>query len=191
MESARFSFRCGRNQHAGAAARTPGPFVRNETWSSLSRKIEEDEMKLCFQSLFAGVVLGLTLPAFAGLSRADEKPKPVKTEKTWGGLVKIELRNEAPGYITDKDAWAKFWKLYRGEEKLPEVDFKKELILVVVNHDPNGISILLAVDAKGDLKVDYASTEIEFINPKTCAYQIALIKRAGIKKINGMPITSE
>jgi hypothetical protein len=148
-------------------------------------------MTLCYQSLFAAVVLGLTLPAFVGLSRADEKPKPIKTEKTWGGLVKIELRKEAPGNIADKDAWAKFWKLYRGEEKLPEVDFKTELILVVVNNDPNGISIRLEVDNKGDLTVDYERTEIRFINPTTCAYQIALIKRGGIKTILGIPIANK
>jgi hypothetical protein len=148
-------------------------------------------MKLCYQSWFAAVVLGLTLPAFVGLSRADEKPKPVKMEKTWGGLVKIELRKEAPSYIANKKAWAKFWKVYRGGEKLPAVDFEKELVVVVVHNDPNGISILLEVDAKGDLTVDYLSTEIEFINPTTCAYQIALIKRGGIKTILGIPISKD
>jgi hypothetical protein len=146
-------------------------------------------MKPWFQSLCAAVAFGLTLPAFVELSRADEKPKPVKAEKTWGGLVKIELRAKAPSYIADKDAWAKFWKLYRGKEKLPAVDFEKELIVVVVNNDPNGISIRLEVDAKGDLTIDYETTEIKFINPTTCAYQIALIKRGGIKTILGVPIS--
>ena len=148
-------------------------------------------MKRSFQLLLEAIVLGLTLPGFVGLSRADEKPKPVKTEKTWGGLVKIELGNKAPGYIADKDTWAKLWKLYRGEEKLPEVDFKKELILVVVNTDPNGISIRLELDDKGDLTVDYASHEMKFINPTTCRYQIALIKREGIKTILGRPIATK
>jgi hypothetical protein len=141
--------------------------------------------------MFAGVVLGLTLAAFLDLSRAGEWPKSVKTEKTWGGEVKIELRNKAPGYIADKDAWAKFWKLYRGEEKLPEVDFKKDLIVVVVNQNPNDISIILEANDKGDLEVSYASTKIKFMNPTTCNYQIALIRRAGIKKINGIPIAKE
>lgn len=148
-------------------------------------------MKLCYQSLFAAVVLGLTLPVFVGLSRADEKPKPVKPEKSWGGLMKIELRNEAPRCIADKDAWAKFWKVHRGEENLPEVDFKKELILVVVNKDPNDISIRLEVDDKGDLTVDRESTKVKFMNPTTCAYEIALIKLGGIKSVGGIPITNK
>jgi hypothetical protein len=150
-------------------------------------------MKLCFQSLSVTVVLGLTLPACLGLSRAHEKPKPVKVEKTWDGQVKIELRKEAPkkGYIADKDAWAKLWKVYRGEEKLPEVDFDKEPILVAVSSDPNRIWIGPEVDEKGDLKVVYARTAIGFTNFKTCAYQFALIKHQGIKTIGGKTISKD
>jgi hypothetical protein len=148
-------------------------------------------MKHWFQSLFASIVLGLTLPAFLGLSRADEKPRLVEAQKTWDGVVKIDLRKEAPGkgYIADQVAWAKLWKVYRGEEKLPAVDFDKELIVVAVNSDPNAISILLEADEKGDLMVSYARTELKFIKPTTCAYQFALIKRGGIMTIGGKAIS--
>jgi hypothetical protein len=150
-------------------------------------------MKLCSRSLPAAVILGLTLAVFLGCPRADEKPKPIKVEKTWEGEVKIELRKEAPetGYLADEGAWAKLWKAYRGEEKMPEVDFDKELILVAVNTDPNRISISPEVDAKGDLKVTSTRTLIAFIDPKTCAYQFALTKREGIKTISGKAISKD
>jgi hypothetical protein len=146
---------------------------------------QEEKMKLTLPFLFAGVVL------FVGVSRANDKAKAVLPVKTWGGLMKIEQRGKAPNYIADKEAWAKFWKFYRADEKLPDVDFAKQLAVVVVNNDPNGISAMLELDAKGNLKIDYASTEIKFINPTTCAYQIALIPRAGIKTIMGAPIAKE
>jgi hypothetical protein len=167
--------------------------LNNKVGPRFRTRDQEDVMKLCFHSLSVAVVLGLTLPACLGLSRAEEKPKPVKAEKTWDGKVNIELRKEAPkkGHIADKDAWAKLWKVYRREEKLPEVDFEKELILVAVNSDPNQIFICPEVDDKGDLKVLYARTAIRFINPTTCAYQFALIKREGIKTISGKVISKD
>lgn len=123
----------------------------------------------------------------------EAKPKPVKVEKTWQGEVKLDLWKEAPqkGYVADKDAWAKLWKAYRGEEKMPEVDFDKELILVAVNSDPNGISIRPEVDDNRDLKVTTASTTRYFKDPKTCRYEFALIKRESIKTIAGKVISQD
>jgi hypothetical protein len=134
----------------------------------------------------------LTLPVFLGCL-GDEKPRPVKVERTWKGTVEIALRKEAPerDFVADNDTWAKLWRAYRGEGNMPEVDFDKELILVAVNRDPNEISIRPEVDGKGDLRVIAQSTDIGFIDPKTCAYQFALIKRHGIKTIKGKAIAKE
>lgn len=71
---------------------------------------------------------------------------------------------------------------------MPEVDFDKHLILIAVNGDPNRISIHPGLDGKGDLKVNYSSTLIGFLDPITCAYQFALIRREGIKTIGGKAI---
>jgi hypothetical protein len=139
-----------------------------------------------FRLACGACVLALTV-----VSAAAAEPKEVKLEKTWSGEVAIELKKEAPasGFLADKEAFAKLWKAYRGKEDLPEIDFSKELVLVAVNNDPNKISIVAKLDDKGDLKVVHASTLIGFINPKTCAYQFALIKREGIRTIGGKPIT--
>ncbi len=72
---------------------------------------------------------------------------------------------------------------------MPEVDFDKELILVVVNDDPNKIWLAAALDNKGDLKVLSERTLLGFVNATTCAYQFALIKREGIKTIGGKAIS--
>jgi hypothetical protein len=118
------------------------------------------------------LVLGLILPTITGLSRADEKPKPVKLERTWRGEVKVELRKEAPekGYVASKDAGAKLWMVYRGEEDLPEVDFDKELVLVAVGRDPNRILIEAKVDDKDHLKVTHSHTAVIYLKFKTCSY---------------------
>lgn len=130
----------------------------------------------------------LTLACAA--ARADEKPTPVKLVQTWTGEVKIELRKEAPkdGFINDKETFAKFWKAFRGDEKQPEIDFSKELVLVAVGMDPNKLGIGAALDAKGDLKVLVRSTLIAFENPTTAAYQFGTVPRTGIKSVNGKEI---
>jgi hypothetical protein len=130
--------------------------------------------------------------ALVGATRADEKSKPVKVEKTWGGEVALKLKDQAPksGYVTDKEAWANLWKAYRPNEpeKVPAIDFQKELVLVAVNNDPNRIGISATLDDKGDLQVSVISTLIGFTNPTTCTYQFAVVKREGIKTVGGKPL---
>jgi hypothetical protein len=129
-------------------------------------------------------------PLSVAVARADEKPTPVKLVQTWTGEVKLEVRKDAPkdGYITEKDAFAKFWKAFRGDEKQPEIDFTKELVLVAVGMDPNKLGIGAQLDAKGDLKVLVRSTLIAFENPTTAAYQFGTVPRTGIKSINGKEV---
>jgi hypothetical protein len=130
------------------------------------------------------------IPLTVAVARADEKPAPVKLVQTWSGEVKLAARADAPkdGFITEKDAFAKFWKAFRGDEKLPDVDFTKELVLVAVGMDPNKLGIGASLDAKGDLKVLVRSTLIAFDNPTTVAYQFATVPRTGIKSINGKDV---
>lgn len=136
-------------------------------------------------------ILLLYLPT--AVSVGSEGPHDVKLLETWRGEVKLELRKQAPhsGFITDTESWEKLWKAYRGDEKVPPVDFTEHLILVGVNRDPNQIGAVAKLGEKGDLKVAYMGTLIGFVDPKTCAYQFAKISRKGIKSINGKPIKVE
>jgi hypothetical protein len=94
-------------------------------------------------------------------------------------------------YVADDRTWEKLWKAWRGSEEVPYVDFKEAIILVAVNGDPNSISAQPAIDDKGELTVSFNATLIAFVNFDTCAYQFALIRRAGIKTIGGKPIGKE
>ncbi len=134
--------------------------------------------------------LALALPLFALAARADEAPTAVKLGQTWSGEVKLEVRKEAPkdGFVADKEAFAKFWKAFRGDEKVPDIDFTKELVLVAVGTDPNKLGIGASLDAKGNLTVLVRSTLIGFENPTTAAYQFATVPRAGIKSVNGKEV---
>jgi len=125
--------------------------------------------------------------------KAEGGQKPVQLERTWDGEVKIELKSDAPadGCLVSQEKWNKLWKAYRGNEETPNVDFANELVLVAVNKDPNRISIQATLDANGDLSVTYRTTLMAVMNPTTCRYQFAVIKREGIKTINGKPIRKD
>lgn len=124
------------------------------------------------------------------IARDNEGPTPVKLSQTWSGEVKLEVRKEAPkdGYIADKEMFAKFWKAFRGAERVPNVDFTKELVLVAVGADPNKLGMSASLDARGNLNVLVNSTLIGFENPTFAAYQFATVSRVGIKSVNGKKV---
>jgi hypothetical protein len=157
-------------------------------------------MKLRSHCLYSGIAFLFVFSAISCLEVSDDKdgpkPKPgllkphLVIGQSWSGEVAIELRKEIPqkGYISDQESWAKVWKAYRGEEKLPNIDFDNEIVLVVAGSDPNRISINTQLKENGDLKVTYMSTLIGFHHPTKAAYHLMQISRTGIKTINGKPI---
>jgi hypothetical protein len=127
-----------------------------------------------------------------GRSLGQSRGKLIKVEKAWDGEIKLELRQQAPPplnhFIADEKAWANLWRAYRGNEKLPKVDFDKQMIVVHVGDDPNLIGYdpdSLILDEEGDLKVSLIKTMVGYINPETCRYIFLLINREGVKTING------
>src|SRR5437879_571135 len=92
-----------------------------------SRVMHRWSLLLC-AALFAGLAVSVS-------GQGDGK-KAVKVEKAWTGrLVEKEkepLRKLAPavGYISGPKSFATLWKAWRTEEKVPEIDFGKKLILV-------------------------------------------------------------
>jgi hypothetical protein len=120
------------------------------------------------------------------------KSNPIKSKQSWSGVVKIELRKEAPqkGYIANNLDWAKLWKTYRGNEALPKVDFDREMVLVYVHSDSNSIGISPSLSVTGNLTFDISSSMVGYNNPTDCSYVFELIDRAGIKTIAGKPISN-
>lgn len=133
-------------------------------------------LKLTFAAL-------LTL-SIASLSLAADKPTPVKPTNTWKGCLEDEkLKTAAPqnGVITtakDFEAIVKAWKV---ADKVPEVDFDKELILVATTPGSK-LTLGATLDDMGDLKpTGTATADLE----KGFRYVIISVPKAGVKTVNG------
>jgi hypothetical protein len=119
--------------------------------------------------------------------------KDLKIEQSWDGIIANEkLLKEAPangkplqgaaGFVTERKAWVKLWKAWRGKEKVPQVDFTKDLVLVITLGGPNKISPpVLRLDDKGELEAWAAAT----LNPADgFCYKLVIIRRQGVKSVN-------
>jgi hypothetical protein len=117
----------------------------------------------------------------------------IKSTKEWAGQLEDgKLKKEKPvdrlftadGFITNKEDFAKVWKAWMGKEKLPEIDFDKELV-VVASSSKGRIFEILLIEEKGDVKTIAGSRAAEV---KGFTFMIAVFKREGIKTIDGQPI---
>lgn len=120
-------------------------------------------------------------------SRARAEDKKVEPVKVWAGLLDEKKLTElapAKGYVTSEAALKKVWETWRPGEKLPEVDFTKQVVLVNLcgMYPPK---YELKVTAEGDLKV----VVIPLVPPRRgYGYGIAVVERSGLKTINGKAI---
>jgi hypothetical protein len=131
------------------------------------------------------------LISFVAVSLHAADPKEVNVEQTWDGKnADTKLKQEAPkeGFLTDGKSFEKLWKSWRGEEKVPMVDFTKELAIVLTCDGPNRMMFpkTVKVDDKGNLKLPPAASTR--IGGEGFGYKIVTIKRDGIKSINGKEI---
>src|SRR5688500_7524977 len=91
----------------------------------------------------------------------------IKPVNSWEGkfsddkdLPKQKLAT-AKGYLTDDKDFAELWKAWRGEEKLPEIDFKKHLVFVAtVRCAANRLRGTYTLDDKGNLTALHIATRI-------------------------------
>ena len=114
-------------------------------------------------------------------------------KQMWSGTaLPNELLSAAPtsSYIADATSWARLWHAWRGGERLPEVDFDKESIVVCTAISPNMCGVNVSVNQHGALKVAPVRTLIAS-HAKTFNYQIGLIEREKIKSIEWMAIAPE
>jgi hypothetical protein len=117
---------------------------------------------------------------------------PVKRKQTWCGQVRKELRSAVPnrGYITNNADWLKLWKMYRSNEKVPRVNFDRELILAYIHLDNNDVNMSPMLNLKGDLSTNITFTERGGAD-SPCTYIFVSIDRRGIKTIAGKAILSK
>jgi hypothetical protein len=130
------------------------------------------------------LLLGLALVALLAAPALAGKTA-VKTTKEWAGSVAdAELSKDAPAYVADAKALEKLWKKWGVEGKVPEVDFKKEIVIVSTTSGSK-LTLRPALDDKGNLEVLGLATRDLVPGFR---YVIATVNREGVKAVNGKEI---
>jgi uncharacterized protein (TIGR03067 family) len=128
---------------------------------------------------------------------ADNKPPPKKEPKavpirqSWDGVLQNRnLLKESPpeGFVVDADSWAKLWKAWRGDERVPRIDFDKQVAIILAVPGPNKISTPdLRLDDTGNLRVPLPVSTL-LPDDGRIGYKLTIIDRAGVKSVNGRSI---
>jgi len=120
-------------------------------------------------------------------TRATAEEKKLEPVKSWVGILEDKRLTElapAKGYVTSEAVLKKLWEAWRPDEKLPKVDFTKQIVLVnlggmyPVDHE-------LHLTDQGDLKVQLSA---RVPGKRGYGYGIAVIERTGVKTIKGKAI---
>jgi hypothetical protein len=115
-------------------------------------------------------------------ARADKKElKPIKTWK--GSIDDVKLQKEAPksGYISNQKDFAKLWKAWKLGDKVPKVDFKKELVMLATSNG-SSVGLTATLDEKGNLtNTGFATSDFG----EGFRYRMITVQRDGVKTING------
>jgi hypothetical protein len=114
-----------------------------------------------------------------------KKPTQVVPARLWSGVNRDEaLKKHAPeaGLITDAKAFEKVWKAWGVDGKVPEIDFKKQFVVVGLARGPNRPGPFATLDDKGDLQVGWRQTRI---GGPGFGYALAAFDRKGVTSING------
>jgi hypothetical protein len=134
--------------------------------------------------------LGCLVAAALCVCAARAEDKQVTVVRSWRGILDEKKLTEvapAKGYLTSQAEWEKVWKAWRKDERLPEVDFKKHLVLVDLGgRYPVGHEV--RVTDEGDLKVQLLAG---VPGKPGYGYGIAVIERKGIKTIKGKAIKQD
>jgi hypothetical protein len=111
-------------------------------------------------------------------------PKPLKATNTWMGSIDDEkLAKEMPenGVITNAKNFEKLVKAWKVAEKVPEVNFDKEIVLVAKT-EGSKLTLNASLDEKGDLKALGLATRD--LRPGF-RYVIISVPKEGVKTVNG------
>jgi hypothetical protein len=115
---------------------------------------------------------------------------PLKVIKEWSGSIEDEaLQKNAPanGVIANAKDLEKLWKAWKLEDKVPEVDFKTQLLAVSTTVGSK-LTVSAVLDEKGDLRVLGRATRD--LRPGF-RYHIVLVPREGVKTVNGKELPAD
>jgi hypothetical protein len=136
-------------------------------------------------SLCKGVSLAAVMFLAAGVAVAA--PTPLKATNTWMGSIDDEkLAKEMPenGVITNAKDFGKLVKAWKVAEKVPEVNFDKEIVLVAKT-EGSKLRLNASLDEKGDLKALGLATRD--LRPGF-RYVIISVPKEGVKTVNGQEL---
>ena len=133
-------------------------------------------------SLCKWVSLAAVMFLAAGVTVAA--PTPLKATNTWMGSIDDEkLAKEMPenGVITNAKDFEKLVKAWKVADRVPEVNFDKEIVLVAKTVG-SVLKLNPALDEKGDLKaLGFASRDLR----PGFRYVIISVPKEGVKTVNG------
>jgi hypothetical protein len=115
--------------------------------------------------------------------------KEVKPTKEFSGSVDDQaLQKEAPAVITSAKGLEKLWKAWKVADKMPEVDFTKNLVVTTTSVGSQ-LKLIASLDTdKGDLTVGGLGTKD--LRPGF-RYVIGVVPLEGVKTVNGKELPKE
>jgi hypothetical protein len=135
---------------------------------------------LCTAAAFAAVG-GFAQLANAGPAAA--KAAAVKPLTTWTGRVPLGVQPPLVSSLATPQALRQVWALCQVKGDVPQVDFRRHLVVLAARRSSAVRFRGLALD-DGNLKTDVVVAP-DMPNYTTCA--LALVPREGIARVNGAP----
>jgi hypothetical protein len=133
-------------------------------------------------SLCKWLPLAAVLSLAAGVAVAA--PTPLKATNTWMGSVdddKLAREMPANGVITNARDFDKLVKAWKVADKVPDVNFDKEIVLVA-RTGGSKLTLNAVLDEKGDLKaLGMASLDLR----PGFRFVIISVPKEGVKTVNG------
>ncbi len=160
-------------------------------------------LKLIFTFMLWAASVGL-VNCGAVFADQEEKPNNLPILQKWSGDYPVSelhrlpenLRTLRVGYLADAETFADVWQAFKPNEKMPEVNFKSNLVVFSRNVDfYNRTSIGVVKLADGVLEIVAIETMSALPIEDKAAMAMAVIPRAGVKFIqagtNRIPVTVE
>jgi hypothetical protein len=134
----------------------------------------------------------------------ESKPKDLVILQSWSGDYPVSQLDRLPegqrrsgvGYLGDAPSFIKVWQALNPNEKAPEIDFRKYLVLFARNLDYYNRTSIFQVTLKGGV-AEVMAVETRSAQPieDKVAMALALVPRAGVKFIQAgskpIPVADE
>ncbi len=134
-----------------------------------------------------GATLAIILAIPLG-ARAESRVLTL-SQRWSGSIADLTLQNKAPANscITDAKTFEKLWKAWMIGDKVPDVDFKTEMVVVTTTRGGR-VRLTARLDDQGDLRVDGLATRD--LRPGF-RYEVGVIPREGVKTVRGKELPKD